>query len=59
TFHKRNDIQHAIISAGHTLEYLPPYSPDMNPIEKKWAQAKAKRRQHRCDVDELFEKHTS
>ncbi|MDP3010106.1 MAG: transposase, partial [Methylococcales bacterium] len=27
------------------LEYLPPYSPDINPIEKKWAQAKAIRRQ--------------
>ena len=26
--------------AGHTLLYLPPYSPDLNPIEKKWAQAK-------------------
>ncbi|WP_081731155.1 transposase [Holospora undulata] len=24
--------------------YLPPYSPDINPIEKKWAQAKHIRR---------------
>ncbi|MCW5617614.1 MAG: transposase [Nitrosomonas sp.] len=27
------DIQNAITQAGHTLEYLPAYSPDLNPIE--------------------------
>ncbi|MGE6326293.1 transposase, partial [Psychrobacter sp. NPDC078370] len=25
---------------GHRLLFLPPYSPDLNPIEKKWAQVK-------------------
>ncbi|MDO9213042.1 MAG: transposase, partial [Methylococcales bacterium] len=54
SFHKRQDIQEAITQAGHILEYLPPYYPDLNPIEKKWAQAKAIRRQKRCSVDELF-----
>lgn len=54
TFHKRHDIHEAITQAGHILAYLPPYSPDLNPIEKKWAQAKAIRRQKRCSVDELF-----
>ncbi|MES2354214.1 MAG: transposase [Pseudomonadota bacterium] len=49
TFHKRHDTQVAIRKAGITLEYLPPYSPDLNPIEKKWAQVKAIRRKHRCD----------
>ncbi|WP_425347684.1 transposase [Spartinivicinus poritis] len=40
------------------LEYLPPYSPDLNPIEHKWAQAKAIRKQHRCDdIDKLFIQH--
>jgi transposase len=34
TFHKRQDIQDAITQAGHSLVYLPPYSPDLNPIEK-------------------------
>ena len=33
TFHKRKDSQQAIVQAGHTLEYLPPYSPGLNPIE--------------------------
>lgn len=54
TFHKRMDIQKLIQEAGHTLEYLPAYSPHLNPIEHKWAQAKAKRKQKRCSVDELF-----
>jgi transposase len=54
TFHKSKDMQRDIKDAGHILEYLPPYSPDLNPIEHKWAQAKAHRRKLRCDVDYLF-----
>ncbi|GFN45367.1 transposase [Candidatus Regiella insecticola] len=55
SFHKRQDTQAAIQKAGFILEYLPTYySPDMNPIEHKWAQAKARRRKYRCDVDTLF-----
>ena len=54
TFHKRNDMKEAIEAQGHTLEFLPPYSPDLNPIEKKWAQAKAIRRQFNYTPDELF-----
>lgn len=37
TFHKRGDTQAALIHDGHTLESLPPYSPDLNQIEHKWA----------------------
>ena len=32
-FHKVLGIQEAIEAAGATLRYLPPYSPDFNPIE--------------------------
>ena len=53
-FHKRADVQNTLRQAGHTLEYLPPYSPDLNPIEHKWAQAKTIRKQSLCSVDELF-----
>lgn len=53
-FHKRLDIQQAIFDAGHILEYLPSYSPDLNPIEHKWAQSKAIRKQKNCTVEELF-----
>jgi hypothetical protein len=53
-FHKRADIIAAIEERGHTVEFLPSYSPDLNPIEKKWAQAKAIRRRERCDPYQLF-----
>ena len=54
TFHKRADIQKIIRDAGHTLEFLPPYSPDLNPIERKWAQTKKRRRKLQCSIDQLF-----
>ena len=38
SFHKR--VQRLLNRHGHRLLFLPPYSPDLNPIEKKWAQAK-------------------
>lgn len=53
-FHKRSDIIEALETAGHSVEFLPSYSPDLNPIEKKWAQAKAIRRRERCDPHALF-----
>ena len=54
TFHKGKEMQQLIDNAGHTLLYLPPYSPDLNPIEKKWAQAKHIRRSVNCSIDQLF-----
>ena len=53
-FHKGEAMQKAVASPGHTLLYLPPYSPDLNPIEKKWAQAKQFRRSHACSLEALF-----
>ena len=57
TFHKRPDMIQAVRDRECTLEFLPPYSTDLNPIEKKWAQAKAIRKRHRCSVNELFSIH--
>jgi len=54
TFHKRNDTIYAIEKSGHRILFLPPYSPDLNPIEKKWAQAKSIRKKLKCDLFELF-----
>jgi len=39
-FHKSKRIQKLLNRHGHRILWLPPYSPDLNPIEKKWAQAK-------------------
>jgi transposase len=39
--HKRAVIRSLIEARGATVEFLPPYSPDLNPIEKCWSKAKA------------------
>ena len=57
SFQKRQDIQQAILNAGYLIEYLPPYSPDFNPIEHQWAKAKSKRRGINYDIERLFLKH--
>ena len=54
TFHKRHDMLKAIDDYGCVTEFLPAYSPDLNPIEQKWAQVKSVRRKLRCSIDELF-----
>ncbi len=59
SFHKRLDIQQAISKTGHRIEYLTPYSPALNPIEHKWAQAKSKRRDLNCSLDALFSQYSA
>jgi len=54
SFHKRSDIRQIIEQNGYIMEFLPPYSPDLNPIERKWSQAKAIRRKTNCHPHELF-----
>lgn len=39
--HKVNGVREAIEAAGATLRYLPPYSPDLNPIEQFFAKLKS------------------
>ena len=39
--HKGADVRRAIEAAGAVLRYLPPYSPDFNPIENAFAKLKA------------------
>jgi transposase len=38
--HKHPRVRQAIEAAGATLVYLPPYSPDFNPIEPMWSKVK-------------------
>jgi transposase len=42
TFHKGGRIQQLIEDAGCELLYLPPYSPDLNKIEKCWSCLKSR-----------------
>ena len=39
--HKNQEIRDLIESVGAELWFLPPYSPDLNPIEKMWSKVKA------------------
>lgn len=39
--HKVAGVKEAIEAKGATLRYLPPYSPDLNPIEKLFSKLKA------------------
>ena len=57
SFHQREDMMKAVRDHGSIIEFLPAYSPDLNPIEKKWAQVKTIRRENRCSTYELFSKH--
>ena len=37
SFHKGGRIRELVEAAGCQLLYLPPYSPDLNPIEQCWS----------------------
>lgn len=45
SFHKSTTTQNLVESYGCKLLVLPPYSPDLNPIEKCWANMKKKIRE--------------
>ena len=58
TFHKSRKTNEIIEKAGCTLLYLPPYSPDFNPIETFWANFKAKVRsvlKNYCSLSEAID----
>jgi transposase len=53
--HKQDRIRTLIEARGATVEFLPPYSPDLNPIEKCWSKAKAYLRKAKARTfDELL-----
>lgn len=39
-FHKSQEIIHLIEATGAKVVFLPPYSPDLSPIEKMWSKIK-------------------
>jgi transposase len=45
--HKNEEIRSAIEAVGAELRYLPPYSPDLNPIENAFSKLKAHLRKHK------------
>ncbi|MFZ0959269.1 MAG: transposase [Terriglobia bacterium] len=43
--HKVAGVEEAILATGAKVRFLPPYSPDLNPIEKSFSKLKARLRQ--------------
>ena len=55
SFHKGEETRRLIEEQGHTLLYLPPYSPDLNPIEKKWSQIKSIVKKTKDEFKDFYE----
>jgi transposase len=55
TSHKVKGVIDPIIAAGASVVYLPPYSPDFNPIEMMWSKMKAYLRKVKARTSELLE----
>ncbi len=55
TFHKSAETRKLVESYGCEIVFLPPYSPDLNPIEKCWANMKNKIRELLPTVTTLSE----
>ena len=54
--HKVEGVRGPIIAGGASIRYLPPYSPDLNPIEMMWSKIKAYLRKEKARTGELLEK---
>ena len=55
SFHKSKKTKELIESVGCKVIFLPPYSPDYNPIEKFWANMKKWIKDKIQQFDELYE----
>lgn len=55
TFHKGGRIEQLIPEARCQVLYLPPYSPDLNQIEKCWSWLKSRIRKQLQQFDTLRE----
>jgi transposase len=53
--HKVSGISEAIEAAGASILYLPPYSPDLNPIELMWSKIKAVLRKLKARSKDLLD----
>ena len=56
SFHKSEKIREIIESAGCELQYLPPYSPDLNDIEHYWFPIKNRVRKSLGSIEDFRER---
>jgi transposase len=54
--HKNPEVGKHIKNCGATLLYLPPYSPDLNPIENMWSKVKQLLRGMEMRTNDALEK---
>ena len=54
-FHKSKRTRELMESVGCKVIFLPPYSPDLNPIEKFWANMKRWIKEKITQFDELYD----
>ena len=52
--HRMQGVRKSIEAKGAQLWFLPPYSPDMNPIEKMWSKIKAFLRKMKARTEEAL-----
>ena len=55
TFHRKSKLRELADASGCEVVFLPPYSPDLNPIERFWAWLKAKLRRYLSEFDSFFD----
>jgi transposase len=53
--HKVKGVRERIEAIGAELLYLPPYSPDLNPIEKAWSKLKQLLRSAKARTAEVLD----
>lgn len=54
--HKNAHVKQQIESTGAVVKFLPPYSPDLNPIEKFWSKLKQNLRRMETPTRDIFDK---
>ena len=54
--HRIKSVRHLIEKVGAEILYLPPYSPDLSPIEKAWSKLKQILRSAKARTKEALEK---
>ena len=55
SWHRKNAIYDIADEYGFNVVFLPPYSPDLNPIEKYWANVKRRLRLHMHEFPTFWE----
>ena len=55
SIHKSKKVEKLIEKAGCVLKFLPPYSPDFNPIENYWAVMKNNVKKIRHKYDDILD----